>query len=297
MRVFYNEKQNVTNNDSFSPSAGKPAKVLAAWQNLGLPIEVTSPKPCSRAEIALAHDPIHVQKILSCKRANGFGNTSKEVAKSLPWTTGSFVSAALYAWKHKVPTVSLTSGFHHSSWDVSSAFCTFNGLMIAAQALRLKGVKRIGILDCDEHYGNGTDSIIEKLDLKKSVKHWTLGNQDISAANAESFLAALPGIIQKEFQGCKILFYQAGADCWIGDPLGGRFTKEQLQRRDRIVFETCKELGIVPVWNLAGGYASNFQHVLDIHSNTMIECLRVYEPQIKGLEGKIQTVEIYGEVA
>ena len=43
-----------------------------------------------------------------------------------------------------------------------------------------------------------------------------------------------------------------------------------------IVFEFCKKEGIPVAWNLAGGYQSDFQKVLDGHSNTMKECIRIY---------------------
>src|SRR6185436_4745019 len=39
-------------------------------------------------------------------------------------------------------------------------FCTFNGLVVAADALMAAGeVTRVGIVDLDLHYGNGTASL------------------------------------------------------------------------------------------------------------------------------------------
>ena len=81
-------------------------------------------------------------------------------------------------------------------------------------------------------------------------------------------------------KGAKLLMYQAGADCHINDPLGGRFTDEQLRQRDRTVFELCKELGLPVAWNLAGGYQKgtdgSIEKVLRIHRATMDECFKVY---------------------
>ena len=42
--VFYTPKM-VANFSSFSPSAGKPARVVGAWQRLGLPIEIIDFEP------------------------------------------------------------------------------------------------------------------------------------------------------------------------------------------------------------------------------------------------------------
>ena len=52
------------------------------------------------------------------------------------------------------------SGFHHSHADHGEGFCTFNGLVVAVDALRAAGaVARVAVLDMDLHYGNGTASL------------------------------------------------------------------------------------------------------------------------------------------
>ena len=54
----------------------------------------------------------------------------------------------------------LASGFHHSHADHGEGFCTFNGLVVAAEALRAEGaLARVAVLDLDLHYGNGTASL------------------------------------------------------------------------------------------------------------------------------------------
>ena len=46
--------------------------------------------------------------------------------------------------------------------------------------------------------------------------------------------------------------------------------------RDRIVFEGA-HAGSVPIaWNLAGGYHSPLEKVIDLHRNTLRECVRAY---------------------
>ena len=63
-----------------SPSAHKPAQVVADWQAHGLPIEVIAPPPVTRAQLALAHDAAYVDSVLDCREPNGFGNNSPAVA-------------------------------------------------------------------------------------------------------------------------------------------------------------------------------------------------------------------------
>ena len=278
VKIFYDQKQQVNDNSSFSPSAGKPAKVLADWQSHKLPIEVAPVVPLNRAEIALAHSPEYVQGVLSRTKSNGFGNTLKSVAKSLPWTTGSITSAARYALENNTQTISLTSGFHHACYNNGGGFCTFNGLVIAAQMLKIHGLLKkgkVGILDLDMHHGNGTEDIIKKLNLDY-IEHYTIGGRHMAPEAAEYFLGRLPEIFDEQFADVDILIYQAGADSCIDDPLGGIFTQEQMRRRDRIVFEQCKRLGLPVAWNLAGGYQERFENVLAIHRATIEEHLKIF---------------------
>lgn len=272
LKVFYRPEQSVSKNSSFSPSAGKPAALLKHWQDTGLPIEVVNFRPLTRGEIALAHSVEYVHGVLSLKQSNGFGNHSAEVAKSLRYTTGSFAAAALHAFKKKETAVSLTSGFHHACYDNGGGFCTFNGLVVAAQILRLNGAKRVGIIDCDAHYGNGTQQIMDQLNLEY-IRHYTFGGDTLGAApTSDQWLEEF----KKElcnFRDCDVILYQAGADPHINDPLGGALTTEQMKERDSSVFKFCNESNIPIAWNLAGGYQNPLQKVLDLHTNTAIESL------------------------
>lgn len=282
LKVFYSPEQTVTNNKSYSPSAGKPAEVLASWQALGLPLDVQPVKPFKASMIALAHDPKYVHDVLSLQIDNGFGNRLPEVAKSLRYTTSSFAHAALYAAKNKCVAASLTSGFHHAGYARAGGFCTFNGLVIAAQVLRLTGTaKKIGIVDIDAHYGDGTQNIIDHLGLEKVIQHYTFGASHITPETSEGWLKKLPNIIGS-FSDCDVILYQAGADPHIEDPLGGHLTSEQMRERDHIVFSVAKEMSVPVAWNLAGGYQNPLRKVLDIHDTTAVECLKVYSTDAKG---------------
>jgi hypothetical protein len=50
--------------------------------------------PASELDLCLAHDVVYVRSILEGMLPNGFGNTSTEVARSLPYTTGALIAAA-----------------------------------------------------------------------------------------------------------------------------------------------------------------------------------------------------------
>jgi acetoin utilization deacetylase AcuC-like enzyme len=273
MKVFYTPLQSVAENDSFSPSAGKPALLVAQWRSRWPDkIQLMDPRPVTATALSLAHKSSMVEDILACREANGFGNYSQDVADSLVWTNGSFVSATQYVLKHGGAACSPTSGFHHAGYNYCRGFCTFNGLMVAAMMVR-RDASRIGILDCDYHYGDGTQDIIDRLALDHVV-HMTTGALPKSQ-EPEDFITRLPEMLAE--LKLDLLLYQAGADAHIDDPLGGWMTTDQLRRRDRAVFSYCRQASLPVVWNLAGGYQADVQKVLDLHHATMEECLYAFD--------------------
>ncbi len=269
MKIFYNKQQTVKSFVSDSPSAAKPKLVLQSWKKLGCPIEMMKVRPLTVDELCLAHDPSYVQGILKGRIKNGFDNKSIEIAKSLLWTTGSFVSAAVHAHQYRESTFSPTSGFHHACYDQAAGFCTFSGLTIAAILLKKRfGAKKIGILDLDSHSGDGTDQTLHKTGYTSLVEHYSLGYNDVTIYNNKQWLTDLSDLIRNRFSDCEVLFYQAGVDCHIDDPEvdSGHFTTEQIAERERIVYTTCRELNLPVVTNLAGGYQKPIEKVIHLHN-------------------------------
>lgn len=266
----------VADSHSYSPSAAKPARVLESWKRLSIPMELRAPVPATREQLHRAHDAAFVDGVLSLRRDNGFGNRNAQVAASLPHTSGAMLEAARCAIGNRRVAIAPVSGFHHAKFEEAGGFCTFNGLIVAALALLDAGLAmRIGILDCDHHYGDGTHDIIRRLSLADRIQHDTVGAREFDVEHAEPFLQSL-GRRVGAFADCDVLLYQAGADPHIDDPLGGWLTDAQLIRRDRIVFESAAIIGLPIAWNLAGGYQEPLRRVLDIHDNTLRECWRVH---------------------
>lgn len=278
MNVYYTPKM-LGPAHAVSPSAYKPAEVVASWLRIAPGLDVIEPEPVTVAQFCLAHDLRFVADVLACRRNNGFGNTSPEIASGLPYTSGSLLAGAREALRNGRVAIAPCAGFHHATFDCAADFCTFNGLMVAARVLLSEGeARRVGILDADMHYGDGTDAIIERTGEQRVV-HFSVGEHYWEPGDATPFFDRLPDILAK-FDGCDQLIYQAGADPHVDDPLGGWLTTEQLRQRDRIVFEHCAARRLPIVWNLAGGYQKPLRKVLDVHDNTLRECLRVFEPEL-----------------
>jgi acetoin utilization deacetylase AcuC-like enzyme len=263
---------NVTDNESYSPSAGKPMKVLRHWEtNYANLIKVKDFSPLTKEDLMLAHDPKYVNDVFDLKINNGFGNKLKQVAESLLYTSGSLYGAAVEALKFGGVTCSPTSGFHHAGYDEAYGFCTFNGLVITARKLVEEAglAKTVTIIDCDQHPGDGTRSIVEKLKLSY-VKMWSFGEYLVSGdyKGEDQFLKDLYS--QMMAVDSDLIIYQAGADPHVNDPLGGMLSTETMRKRDEIVFTVAKEKGIPVVWNFAGRY-QNMDVLFELHSNTLLE--------------------------
>ena len=266
MRVVYS-KDMVAPAQGFSPSAAKPEAVMAAWRVRWPGIEVRPAMPATTEDLARAHDRRYIEDVLALRRTNGFGTVSLEVAASLPLTSGALVTAARWALRDSTVVAAPVSGFHHAHWDSGGGYCTFNGLMVAALALQAESPgRRVGILDYDYHYGDGTDDILERL-KPPDIVHVTAGARWTRPDQAGDFLNHIAEDLER-MSGCDIVLYQAGADPHVDDPLGGFLTTAQLARRDRSVFKGLRNRRIPIAWCLAGGYQSPLEKVVDIHVNT-----------------------------
>lgn len=276
--VFYTPRM-VVPSVTASPSARKPAAVVASWEKQ-FPIQIIEPKPATAEQLSLAHYPEYVSAILEGRANNGFGDRSLLVAKSLPYTSGSMLSAARHALSTGKAAAAPCSGFHHAEFRKAKGFCTFNGLMVTALVLKEEGlVKKVGIVDLDMHYGDGTDNIILVRDAAKWVRHFTAGRTFLDQSQAKAFFRILP-LRLAEMDDCDVVLFQAGADAHIDDPYIGFLNTEELRQRDALVFDTFSKLHVPVAWNLAGGYQvkpdGSIPVVLEIHDNTMRECVRVY---------------------
>lgn len=265
--VFYRPEM-AADSASYSPSAAKPKIVMDHWLQHGTikPEQVQTFEPASRADFGLAHDLEFVDAILSRQRENGFGNYSQAVADSLPYTTGSMIAATQHIIQHGGFACSPTSGFHHAGYDHAAGFCTFNGLAVAAIMGAMQGAK-VGILDFDAHYGDGTDHIL-RLVPELGIKHHTFGRHYPCGKRADGWKTWLLKTLA-DLSRCDVVLYQAGADPYILDPLGGQLNMMELEYRDHLVFEMLDNVA----WNLAGGYTRDINgdipDVVTIHTRTM----------------------------
>lgn len=270
-------------------------------------IEILRPRPLSESDLLRVHTSEYVMAVKT--------GMPRELAESqkFPWspelfssvllTNGGVLAAARTALAERV-SGALASGFHHAFADHGEGFCTFNGLVIALDTLWAEGhIRSAAILDLDLHYGNGTASLVASRpwiralsiygnDYANNVPHRDVtvrrhldGDNHFSVPilPSENDGASLERLLEEHLPWLTaesppdLLLVQAGADPLSDDPYSPLDLDHQdLFLRDKRVFEFAKSNGIPAAWVLAGGYAPDLTKVVDVHVNTAMACLEIY---------------------
>lgn len=240
-------------------------------------------------EILRAHSAEYLHKV-----KNGL-LTQKEIRRiGFPWSpelversrrsAGSTVAACRAALAGDIG-VNLAGGTHHAHRDWGEGYCVFNDAIIAARTMQAEGrIRRVAVIDCDVHQGNGTAAIAAG---DESIYTFSIhgdknfpyrkcsGDLDVGLPDGttdEPYLEALEHSLWRVFaQGRpELVIYLSGADAFVDDRLGRlALTKEGLSARDRMVMGACLDTGVPFAVAMAGGYAANVADTADIHFNTV----------------------------
>ena len=260
-------------------------------------VRLAEPQPATEADLLRVHTREYVDAI-----RKGEPRALAESQK-FPWspalfpsvrlTSGACIAAARAALRDGAGAA-IASGFHHACADHGEGFCTFNGLVVAADALLAAGeIRRVAILDMDLHYGNGTAQLattrphifatsIYGNDYRDNVpfrdvsvrRHEDGDNHRSFALPAGCDRATMLRVMDDALPLLAawkpdLLLYQAGADPYFEDPYSPlALDAEDLRARDRRVFEFARSHGIPVAWVLAGGYTRDITKVVRIHTGT-----------------------------
>lgn len=173
-------------------------------------------------------------------------------------------------------------GFHHAFPDHAEGFCYLNDICYAAARMLENGIKKVAVVDCDLHQGNGTAKFFERegrvftfsihqehLYPKKERSNLDVGLDHDTGD--EEYLKDLDGALVKVIERFKpeLIIYLAGADPYMFDQLGNlKLTIEGLIKRDEMVVGRARENGIAVAAVLGGGYAEDVNDTVEIHCNT-----------------------------
>jgi acetoin utilization deacetylase AcuC-like enzyme len=267
--------------ETSSASMRKLEPVARAAEEAGY-VTLHDPGLLEREKLQTLHDPDYVRAFINGKgrlaAAQGWKWTPQIRNGVLAINAGQIEGARL-AMKHGI-AANVAQGFHHAKPERGRYFCTFNGLALVAQ--EFPG-KRIFVLDCDEHCGDGTAEFTKVL---PNLFNFSINGTDWGMHKGERSICRHLRSLKHQFTPYRnaleeafgsirawkpdLIIYQAGADPHEHDPLGKLgMTTEHLLERDRMVFHFCKSEGIPVLFVLAGGYQTPIEEKLvPLHLNT-----------------------------
>jgi acetoin utilization deacetylase AcuC-like enzyme len=248
------------------------------------------PHAASDEELARAHNADYIQQVC-------YGQLPEKAQKSIgfPWSegmversrrsAGATICACRAALQDGV-SANLAGGTHHAFRDRGEGFCIFNDAAVAARAMQAEGqARRILIVDCDVHQGNGTASILagdesiftfsihgaRNFPFEKEQSDLDIELPD--GCTDDAYLLRLEEGLNTAFDIARpeLVIYLAGADPYRDDRLGRLgLTFSGLAERDRRVYTHCRSRHIPVAITMAGGYARQIDDTVTIHRATIL---------------------------
>lgn len=244
------------------------------------------PEPLSLTTLMAAHEPDYVQRFI---RGELTPQEEKEIG--LPWSewlvertlravSGTLLTSEL-ALEYGL-ACHLAGGTHHAHPASGSGFCIFNDLAVAAFHLIATGkAKKVLVLDCDVHQGDGTIAFCEgRNDIVPVSWHCEENYPSIKKTEGinisipkgaddtvylDILKKTLPNILQEHQPD--FVFYDAGADVHQDDRLGHvNLTDQGILARDKYVISTCVALHLPTACVIGGGYDREEEKVAWRHS-------------------------------
>jgi len=261
--------------------------VLAA--GLVPPERLHDPPRAPADDLLLVHTPDYVRHV-----TDGTLPAAEQRRIGLPWSplfverayrvVRGTCEAAEAALVHGV-AMNLAGGTHHAFPHRGEGFCTYNDVAVAIRRLQRSGhVRRACVVDLDVHQGNGThacfadDASVYTFSMHGARNfpfHKVPGTRDVELADGtgdDEYLALLaahlPAVLREAAPD--LVVYLAGADPHEGDRLGRlKLTFGGLVRRDWLVLEACREVGLPVCVTIAGGYGGDVRDTVRVHVNTV----------------------------
>jgi acetoin utilization deacetylase AcuC-like enzyme len=246
------------------------------------------PARVSREDLLLVHTVDYVDRF-----TNGALTGDEERRLGFPWSdalversyraAGGTREATRAALDHGI-AMNLAGGTHHAFPSHGEGFCVFNDVAIAIRRLqRDRLIDRAAVIDLDVHQGNGTHAVFADDDRVYTFSmhggrnypfHKVAGDLDIELDDRtgdDAYLALLADALPRVIDAARpdLVVYLAGADPHEHDRLGRlALTFDGLARRDSMVIEQCREVGIPVAVTIAGGYGDPIDDTVQVHVTT-----------------------------
>lgn len=178
----------------------------------------------------------------------------------------------------------IAGGTHHAFADRGEGFCLLNDQVIAAHDLLSNhSINKILIVDLDVHQGNGTAAMLQNENRVFTFSMHGRNNYPLQKERSNLDVELEDGIQDKEYLHLlskhldgilssftpDFVFYQCGVDILESDKLGKLgISMKGCQERDRIVFDTVRQLQVPVVCTMGGGYSPHIKDIVEAHAQT-----------------------------
>ena len=259
-------------------------------EGIAEPSDFLQPDPAPDEDILRVHTPEYVRKLqtdsLTLSERMKLEIPLSESTRAGFWLAAGGSTLAGRKALEDGFAANLSGGFHHAYPGHGEGFCMIHDVGVAIRSLQAAGKIRTAMtVDTDVHHGNGTAAIFgddesvftlsihqeNNYPMPKPPSDEDIGLDD--GTRDEKYLEQLEKGLLRALKKMTpdIIFYVGGADPYREDQLGGlALTIEGLQKRDRLVFDHARRLGIPVASTLAGGYARRVADTVRIHVNTII---------------------------
>jgi len=248
--------------------------------------DVVEPSMVDMSNLLAAHTQRYASGVMN-------GTLSKKEVRrmGLPWSKAlairsrlavqGTINAAIMALQDGIAG-NLAGGTHHAMADHGEGYCVFNDVAVAVNVL-LKSfwARKILIIDCDVHQGNGTATLLadnpdvftfslhgeKNYPFKKPSSSLDIGLPD--STKDEAYLNTLGDALDTVFNDFDpdLVFYLGGIDPLETDYLGRlSLSQKGLYNRDALVIKTVIQKDKPLVLLLSGGYAPTLKQTVEAHA-------------------------------
>lgn len=248
--------------------------------------QVVEPSLADISHLCSVHTPRYANAVWQGKLTR-----KEERRMGLPWSRSlairsrlavqGTINAGLMALQDGIAG-NLAGGTHHAMPDFGEGFCVYNDVAVAIRVLtQAMWVKKVLVIDCDVHQGNGTAVIFENdpdvftfsihgeknYPFKKPPSTLDIGLPDktVDSYYLNQLSDALEDIYSR-FQP-DLIYYLAGVDPLKSDHFGRlSLTQKGLRDRDYLVISSAAERDIPITLLLSGGYSPSEQETAENHA-------------------------------
>lgn len=248
--------------------------------------KIHEPPVATEEQLLKVHTREYVDKI---KYGNLTENEEKKLG--LPWSdtlskrsflavSGTFLTTKL-ALSNGV-ACHLAGGTHHAHTNYGSGFCVFNDIAFAAKNLiDINFCKKILIIDCDVHQGDGTADICkDNKDIFTSSIHaknnfpYIKAESDLDIElpddiSEDSYLREIDKMLYECIKNITpdVVIYDAGVDVHANDRLGRlSISTNGIYNRDTKIINFFKQKNIPIATVIGGGYSADRFELAHRHS-------------------------------